>query len=419
MRALIVDPALRSRGGHHYNATLRLKNELARLGVEHECLTSSFADQDVVQDLAATPCFDRCVYGRTEWTYQAFVQDVAETGRQLSEAVQRLGRNAPDLLILPCCDQVLALALAKHLQRRRSAPAPRVVLWLLYAPHCKKALDDPSVADLYGEYREAFTALKAAVGDDERIVAHCETELMAQAYRGVTGLDIAVAPGPSLIPVGDTSGETRPGDPPTVACIGFANEAKGYHLLPGAVGRVLKEHRDVRFLIHGVVQGTDAEANAAVFDALSKLGDRVTTRTDVLTQEDYQSWLGSADVLLLPYDPAVYRSRGSGVFTEAHRLGIPVIAPRGCAFAAPAFDGGWGIEIVDRSERGVAEAVLSALTQLVPLTGNARAAIAAAGSGDTASILDPVVRAIRSDKPAGMTHLGLWWRMGCPPGWWR
>jgi glycosyltransferase involved in cell wall biosynthesis len=405
MKALIIDPALHSRGGHHYNATLRLNREFSRLGMECACLASSFADGDVVQELAATPCFSRSVYGRTEWTHQAFIESVAETSRQLSHAIRRLGGKPPDVVILPCCDQVLALALAKHLQRSRFVPAPRVVLWLLYAPHYKKAHDDPTVADLYGEYREAFTALRASVGDRNEIVVHCETAALAHAYREVTGLEIKVAPGANLILPGEAKGERGLGQPPTVVCIGFANEAKGYRLLPAAVERVLHAHGDVRFLIHGVVRGSDAETDRGVFDALSKLGHRVRVRNEVLTQEEYLSCLCSADLLLLPYDPEVYRSRGSGVFTEASRLGIPVIAPRGCNFAQPAFEGGWGIEIIDRSESGVTRAILEGLEQLVPLTARARAAAAGSCGGDVRSIVEAAVQRIRPTRPTRTARL--------------
>jgi glycosyltransferase involved in cell wall biosynthesis len=408
MRALIIDPALQSQGGHHYDATLRLKKELTRLGVEHDCLASLYADRDVVEDLAATPCFSRNVYRRTEWTYQAFVQDVAETSQQLSSGIRQL--KLPDLLILPCCDQVLALALAGRLQRLRVMPAPRIVLWLLYAPHWKKAYDDPTIADLYGEYREAFAALKSAVGDDARIKVHCETAAMAGVYSEITGLEIAVAPGPSLISARDAVEERSVGHSPAVVCTGVANEAKGYRLLPAAVERVLLEHRDVRFLIHGVVRQSCAEeADPGIFSALSELGDRVAVRTDVLTQEEYRSWLGRADLVLLPYDPVVYKSRGSLVFIEAQRLGIPVIATAGCDFARPAFEGGWGIEIVDRSECGIARATLAALEKLDLLTKNARAAVAGTRLGDVSSILEPVIRAIRADWVAGIVRLA--WRL--------
>lgn len=163
---------------------------------------------------------------------------------------------------------------------------------------------------------------------------------------------------------------------------------------------MLLAHRDVRFLIHGVVRGSDAEADAGIFRALSGLGDRVEVRTDVLSEDDYRSWLGRADLLLLPYDPVVYRSRGSGVFTEAQRLGIPVIVSRGCDFARPAVDDGRGMEIAERSPQGIACAILAALERLAPLTSKALAAVAASRTADVESILAPVIRRIAADETA-------------------
>ena len=62
-----------------------------------------------------------------------FADSVEETGRQLAEAMRRSG--TPDLIILPCCDQVSAMALARQLRRSWSRPRPRILLWLLYGPH--------------------------------------------------------------------------------------------------------------------------------------------------------------------------------------------------------------------------------------------------------------------------------------------
>jgi glycosyltransferase involved in cell wall biosynthesis len=397
MKALVIDPALHSMGGHHYNAVLRLKTELSKLGVRYACLASAFADRDVVQELGALPCFTRSVYGRTGWTRRDFVESVAQARRQLSWGWCRQGRSA-DLLILPCCDQVLALALARHLRRPRLAPAPHVILWLLYAPHYKKPIDDPDVADLQDEYREAFAALRAAIGDDEKITVYCETPAMAQAYRDVVGLEIDVAPGSNLISADDAIGAIGERDhyrPPTVVCIGFANEPKGYCLLPDAVESILQARHDVRFLIHGVVQGSDAGTNAALFDALPKIGPRVTVSSEVLTHQAYLSWFRQADLVLLPYDREVYKTRGSGVFNEARSLGIPVVAPRGCDFAQPAFEEGWGAEIVDHSSKGVAQAVLGALDQIPDLTARAREAVARSAGSDIRSVLKRTIGKLR------------------------
>ena len=195
--------------------------------------------------------------------------------------------------------------------------------------------------------------------------------------------------------VGGTARAERSGSAATIVCAGFANRPKGYRLLPGAIEHVLQQHRDVTFLIHGIVDGSDAEDEQATFDRLSALGERVVVRQDVLAQEEYAAWLARADLVLLPYDRNVYKSRGSGVFIEAQRLGIPVIATRGCAFAQPAFEGGWGVEIADCSSEGVARAALAALGRLDELS--AHAAIAARQTSDTLDVvLGETVDALRA-----------------------
>jgi glycosyltransferase involved in cell wall biosynthesis len=412
VKALIIDPALRSIGGHHYNAALTLKAELSALGIEHACLGSSFADTQVMKDLGCTPCFTRSVYGRAYQEPREFGDGVRLAGTELGLAFKGEGMSSPDLLVLPCCDQVLALAVAQHLRRAwfvdlfrgRIRRPPHILLWLLFGPHAKKATDDPSLRPLYGECHEAFAALRRAVGD-ERITAFCETAGMADAYRSVTGLRIGVASGAGLARETAPVDRTRPQAPtdaaPTVVCLGFANAAKGYRLLPGAIERILAGNRHVRFLVHGIFQGSDAQDQAPVFDRLAAMAPRVAVRTDVLSQPDYLSWLRQADLVLLPYDPEVYRTRGSGLFAEARRFGIPVVATRGCSFAEAAFRQGWGVEITDHDEAGVARAVLQALGNLDAMA----ARVPDDADPDPGTILRAAVDAIRSAASSGRHRL--------------
>jgi hypothetical protein len=141
------------------------------------------------------------------------------------------------------------------------------------------------------------------------------------------------------------------------------------------VEQVLHRHAGVRFMIHGVVEGSD-DNDPTTFDRLERLGGRLDVRRNVLTANEYLARLAEADLLLLPYDPAVYRTRGSGVFSDARAIGVPVIAPVGCAFAGPAFAEGWGVEIKDYNALGTGLAVLEALDRLPDLTLRARLAAA-------------------------------------------
>ena len=219
------------------------------------------------------------------------------------------------------------MAVARHLRRRRRwAAAPRIVLWLLYGPHHKKAADDPLATALQDECRNAFASLKASVGDRRRIQAHCETPAMADFYRALLDLDVEVTPGPGPV-LARRSGRAERRAVlrlSSASALPIGRRATG--CCPRRSGSMLEHHRSVRFLIHGIVEGSDAPDEQSTFDRLSTLGERVVVRQDVLTAEEYAAWLGQADLVLLPYDREVYRSRGSGVFTEARRLGIPVIA---------------------------------------------------------------------------------------------
>ncbi len=403
MKAVIIDPGLHSMGGHHYNATLCLKAELLTLGIDHACLVSAFADGQVVRDLGGTPCFSKAVYGRSYEGPEEFSRNVRQTARELSRGLRR-HRPAPELLILPCCDQVLALAVARYLRLRWFVRPPRIVLWLLFGPHYRKPTDDPSLGALYTECREAFASLRQAVGA-ERIMAYCETAGMAEAYRDVTGLEIGVAPGPGLLKDADAFCAGRRVGASTVVCIGFANEPKGYRLLPGAIERVLAEEPDASFMIHGVFSGSDTAGQGPVFEHLARLGPRVVVRTDVLSPADYLAWLRQADLLLLPYDPDVYRTRGSGVFTEARRMGIPVVTTKGCGFAQAAFEQGWGVAIDDRDEAGIAQAVLQALGRLDDLTARAHSQGRATAEDDIGKVLRSAVDVIRASAPGPRSSL--------------
>ncbi len=407
MKALIIDPAVHSLGGHHFNAVRRLQGELKGLGVAAPCLGSAQADRRVVGELACAPTFSRSVYGRSYATPAEFADDVEETGRQLAEAMRRSG--TPDLIILPCCDQVLAMALARQLRRSWARPRPRILLWLLYGPLHLETPDGPAAAGPDSEARAAFAELAANAGGIE---AYCETPEMADFYRGLVPFEIGVMPGPGL--AARARAAKAAGGSPVVSCIGFANRAKGYRLLSQAVPHVLDRHRNVRFMIHGVVKGSDAAADQPIFDRLAELDERVQVHVGVFGPDEYLARLAEADLLLLPYDPDVYHRRGSGVFADAHHVGIPVVAPKECAFARPAFDDGWGVAMREYDGKSLGIAVLEALDRLPQLS--ARAAHAAGRTrNDLGRVLAATVGSL-AGRQAGLAGLLRRFRPGTPPG---
>lgn len=395
MKTLIVDPALHSRGGHHYAAIKRLRAELAQTGVEVACLGSVAATPDVVRTLDCVPTFGSPVYGRVYHGPKEFQDRVDRTSRELSRGLRRLG-TWPDILILPCCDQVLAASVARVLRRHSLKPPPQVLMWLLYGPHHRLAPDNPAAIALHQESHRAFSALLNALGNRRRLVAYGETEAMAAFYRGLLPFDVGVAPGAGIeLPTapGDLHPETT--DCPHLTIAGFANRSKGYRLLPGAISELLRRHVTSRFTVHGIVAGSDAEDDAWIFDDLERLGPRVAVRRGVLSDEAYLDLLARTDLLLLPYDPDAYRARGSAISSQAQRLGIPIVAPADCAFAQPAFDEGCGVAMSHYSPDGLAEAAADALGRLDSLKARA-SAIAATAKDPLGGILEATIDAARA-----------------------
>jgi glycosyltransferase involved in cell wall biosynthesis len=391
-RALIVDPALHSMGGHHHSAFLRLSRDLDELGVPHECLGSAVADEHVRHMLGVYPCFTESIYGRTEWTYSEFRRRVKLTGTELKRAL-RWQWKKPDLIILPCGDQVLTLAVAEVIRRYSHRWEPHVVVWLLFGPNHSKPIEDPSNAGLFDEYREEISALRMCLRDDHRLSIFCETPGMAAAFRVALDVPIDTAPGPNLVR-SDRVASNRPNIVrPTIACIGHANDPKGYGLLPDAIEQVLRTHPTVKFAIHGAINVFDHGRDRSPLDVLSTLGPRVTVNDNVLSPEDYVSWLEDADLLLLPYDPKIYKSRGSGVFVDATLLGKPVVVTAGCAFAKMAFAEGRAVAIESYDSKGIAAAILTALTRLENL---ARQATAHSTTRD-GKVADEILRSVLAE----------------------
>lgn len=372
-------------GGHHYTAMLRLSSDLDGLSIPHTCLGARSAEEDVCAAFDLRRCFSESIYGRSDWTRAELHRRAQSMARDLSRAV-RWQWPRPDLLVLPSCDQVLALALAKALARSFARWRPRVVLWLLFPPDERGLGTHETDGALLDEYREAFGALKASIGNSSRLHVYCETTELATVYADVTETQVGVHAGPSMITRKRASRSMLP-DEPVVACVGHANEAKGYRLLPEAIELALRSNPRVRFMIHGTTSNRDVARDPETFAALRAMGARVDLKTGVLPPGDYEEHLQSADLLLLPYDPQVYRFRGSGVFNEATLLGKPTIVTAGCGFAKAAFAEGRSVAIENFDSAAIARGVLQAVDCLDSLSSNARAFADKTGPGGIVQLL--------------------------------
>jgi glycosyltransferase involved in cell wall biosynthesis len=375
--ALIIDPSLHSPDGHHLGVLQRFQSGLANLQLGSVSLVSLRASEDLSHKANLIPAFERGIYYRSQWTQQEFCDCASSFCADLDAAMRKI-RIWPNLIILPAADQATVLGLANYLARHRLRKPPVILLWLMIAPHYRKPIDDLSIRPLLGEYERAFRALRKAVSDDSHLHVCCETNAMSRAYEPHVGLKIQTVIVHKLVQQ-PRQRVRHAGESISIVCAGNANAAKGYSLLPEAISRLNRKRSDLKFLIHGTVEQTDYPEGRQVLQRLSALAHNVTVRTDVLSDEDYLAWLAQADLVLLPYNPYVYRTRGSGIFAEAGKLGIPVVAPKDCDFAKNAIEEGRAVGIEEFNSESLTIAVLTAVAHLEEMITRARDCAASQG----------------------------------------
>jgi glycosyltransferase involved in cell wall biosynthesis len=385
---VIADPGLIRRAGHPFHSAVGVREAARDAGLATLVLASRMSEPEIVAALSARRCFSRPVYSRADWSFSGYEAAAGRYRKEIARALWPGGRSAA-AFILPTCDQTQLRALAELISRN-TIPAGRAILaWLLFPPRWNSDLGAAGAAEQTAEYRDAIDRIAEANGGKEHLWLCCETEELRSHYAAAGGIEVRLCPGPSVSGASH-SPELKPGNPAgpfNFVIAGHATKAKGYELLPDAIHAVREKTAGASFTIHGVAERAANPAADGVLDRLTAMGPGVTVLRHQLASDEYYRLLRSADVVLLPYRLPEYSERGSGIFTEATRLGIPVIAPSGSGFAREAISSGRAIGMKEHTAQALAEAILDALQRIEVLGRNCRAYLAEAPLDRTPSAL--------------------------------
>jgi glycosyltransferase involved in cell wall biosynthesis len=409
LEVLLIDPSIISGDGHHYAYLNQHRLEFAKLNIGVSAFASSSIERDFARHNDLIPAFQTSLHARNAYTRAEFVQFAENFERDLARVVCE-GRFRPDIILLPTADQCMILGLARYIEKSRHKP--EVLLWIGTAPHHLKPPDDPSVRHLFDEYREAFSELRHAMGDDSRLHILVEVEGTATAYQPYCGLKIDVVTVRQRLQRQRAPRVRRPDERINLVCAGNAAKHKGYHLLPEAIRQLNAKRNDLRFSIHGTVAYTGFPEAKSILEGLPSLGSNVKVSTATLSPEDYIAWLSDADIVMLPYDTYFYRTspHNSAVFDESVTLGIPAVAPKGCDFARTAIAEGRAVALESVTAKGLSDAIEIAADHLEELT--SRAASYAASQGVDTSLKDTIVKAVAAaeQRLSWLDVIGKRWR---------
>jgi len=312
-------------------------------------------------------------------------------------------KTLPAVVVFPSCDQVQLACLARLVRELKPYWNPSIVAWLIYPPRLGRSIDDPKSFRQYQEYREAFQSLRSALRDTNNMFLACETEALRGIYQVLSAHDVSLIDPPKVTQHGISIGIARVQESKIhLVAMGHASANKGYSLLPDILRQVLKGNPNVKATIHGDIRGTGELGLRKVMASIKHVGPEVNVLTDTLGTESYYQLLQSADIMLLPYDPRAYADHGSGIYTEATLLGIPMVVPLGCSFAGASIRERRAVGFAEYSAQSISAAISDAIERLGDLKLNATAH--ANDIGRAESVIDIIVE---ESNLAGATDLAI------------
>ncbi|WP_374448655.1 hypothetical protein [Stella sp.] len=329
VRLIVVDTNLLDVDMHNFNFARGVARDGRRFGLAPRIVVPKRAPASLVQALHARAVLsfsaaDTLMQDRLSWRIAETVDGGALLAADLA-ALDGSAAIADSVVLLPTASsrEILALALALE----RIAP-PRAIVMGFHSLRTGDP-DRRPTNQVLGLLRYAMNRLRR-VFPPERILVHATTGLLAKDMADLLRHQVRVCPHPIwydlAAPVLDA--EAPPPDGRTTfAVLGGNRLDKGSDMVAGIAREGVGLADRARLLVQ-LLPRLREPAGTSIADALAG-NPLVAIRRGVMPESAMLHHCATADAVLLPYDPAEYRDRASGIFAMAVAMGRPVIAPAG------------------------------------------------------------------------------------------
>lgn len=353
-KLIMVDPGLKDDIGHYLPYAESLKEAAENFGLEFTTLLHREATEEACAAVHGVRCFR---YGIHEIAYDSGFIDLGSSTDNYRYGVVKTNEvfatdlwnglegvvGFDDQLFFPNVTERQFLGLVSAISFTSLGHYPQCHAMLRY-PLClpttqygklgERGITAPH-EELVALYKVGFDALQKGENNSAlRLVT--DSAALAREYRSILDCSVDVVPIPHTHPEGlrdeaflSSLPVKRPGEI-RVIYLGDARDEKGFCLLPFqamALTDGFGAHR-IQFVFQAFVSSSHHDGmNDAISDLEAMRLPNVHLIKRPITVAEYHTLLESADLVLLPYDGLVYRSRTSGPFVEALCAGKPVVAP--------------------------------------------------------------------------------------------
>lgn len=333
LRLCVLDFGLRNRTGHHYNSARAIIAAADSADVEIRVLAGDTLSPGPELEGRVSPFFRTDLYARRRTfagseNFESWMMVGDRLARDLGRIPDKVLAEA-DVIVVPAVSPFHIWVLCEWAKAKllRAFEATLVIHFMFpptWSSWGRPCLCGPQM------YREALALLRGHV--EVRTFLTAEIAASAREVSRVVELPVHVLPHPVV--QGGRSAIDDDGSHDstlTIGVFGNSKREKGFHFLPDVIAKMSArlEKRRLRFVIQVDHAGDDPAIAQAARDLVKMGPPLVEIIEGSLSAETYWSLLERVDLFLLPYDPALYGTRGSGLLSEAATLGVPVVAPGG------------------------------------------------------------------------------------------
>lgn len=344
MEVIVLDNGLIGCGSHSYHLAKEVIRSLSSRNLPYRLFGTKAVEKQIVAETGAIPHFGWSLYDHSGLVdilgfvhrATAFGGDKPTWGLSWTELkivnflnwrfqkdLARLPAdiwNRDNIVVIPGISQNQIFGLLSHLKALPPDRRPSVICQLMFPP----SWTPWNGISIHGErlYRDAFD--RAAPLTNQCLFFMTDNNVQHDLFLKEFAIETDWLPIPFAI--GTPAVKTPPAEnaPIKLGFFGYSKTEKGFHLLPDTIELCRQQHQNVEFVIqiqHGMWERSTIETE----QKLRKM-EGIKLLEGVMSSDDYYREMNEVDVLLLPYDPAVYGSRGSAIYTESVAAGRPVVA---------------------------------------------------------------------------------------------
>jgi len=312
---LVLDPSLRDRHSHHHAVTSGVAKAVRASGGDVQVLAHKSANPAIFE-YSLWPAFTRSIYddsgAQDDKAYARLVRAFAD------DLLRIEGGFAGRSLLVHSCTAVFAQAIAEVLSQQ-TAPPRVLALQLMFHPESFFAAE-PRQRHADKRYARALSTLRR-LSRRSGMALHLSTSCRSFAahFGALLGETIPCHPAVSHH-ARLAGGPARDTIRNVLLSAGDPKAEKGFFWIVDALPRLLAARPDLTFWIHAGANRFGSPDIDAALGKLSALGDVsacLKVVSGFLEDDEWARLLSGMDAVLLPYSPAAFAYRSSGVFWEA------------------------------------------------------------------------------------------------------